>query len=193
VVSDRRKAAAQRYRVPGMHTQSLVGLIRVGKCRTVAEVGVHKCYSSEMVLSTCAEQLDAYHLIDPWRSYAVEGAVGEDRVGCEIGHVIDWEGDFQHALRFGAQYPEIVHVWRLPSVWAAKLFEPESLDLVYIDGNHSYRSVKDDIRAWLPIVRTGGILAGHDYEPQYLGVIRAVDELLEDVWFLPDTVWYVRK
>jgi len=37
------------------------------------------------------------------------------------------------------------------------------LDFVYIDAAHDYRSVRADIMAWLPLVRSGGILAGHDW------------------------------
>lgn len=38
-----------------------------------------------------------------------------------------------------------------------------SLDFTYIDANHSYESVLDDLRAWSPKVKVGGIIAGHDY------------------------------
>ena len=57
-------------------------------------------------------------------------------------------------------------------------FEDESLDVVFIDATHTYPAVKQDIQLWLPKVKTGGILAGHDYEPNFPGVVRAVDELL---------------
>lgn len=59
-------------------------------------------------------------------------------------------------------------------------FQDESLDVVFIDATHTYPAVKQDIQLWLPKVKTGGILAGHDYEPAHRGVIRAVDELLPD-------------
>lgn len=42
-------------------------------------------------------------------------------------------------------------------------FEDESLDFVYIDANHEYRQVVDDISVWQKKVRKGGIVAGHDY------------------------------
>jgi predicted O-methyltransferase YrrM len=57
----------------------------------------------------------------------------------------------------------------LPSIKAAKTFNDHSLDFVFIDADHRPQSVFDDIRAWLPKLRTGGILAGHDYYPQTLG------------------------
>lgn len=52
---------------------------------------------------------------------------------------------------------------RAASVHAAKIFEDESLDFVYIDANHAYDYVVDDIAIWLPKVKPGGFLCGHDY------------------------------
>ena len=56
----------------------------------------------------------------------------------------------------------------------------ESLDFVFIDANHKYASVCDDIREWAKKVRIGGIVSGHDYyktpRGQNMGVINAVDE-----------------
>lgn len=37
------------------------------------------------------------------------------------------------------------------------------LDFVYLDGDHGYEAVKEDIEAWYPLIRSGGILAGHDW------------------------------
>jgi predicted O-methyltransferase YrrM len=59
-------------------------------------------------------------------------------------------------------------------------FEDESLDVVFIDATHTYPAVKQDIQLWLPKVKKGGILAGHDFEPAHPGVVKAVDELLPD-------------
>jgi predicted O-methyltransferase YrrM len=65
------------------------------------------------------------------------------------------------------------------SMEAVKDFEDESLDFVYIDGNHSYEHVRDDVREWAKKVRKGGIVAGDDYyvmRSGNVGVIKAVDE-----------------
>lgn len=66
------------------------------------------------------------------------------------------------------------------SVEAAKFVADNSLDFVYIDAAHDYDNVKADIAAWVPKVKTGGIVSGDDY---YIfpnsgndGVIKAVDE-----------------
>lgn len=62
-------------------------------------------------------------------------------------------------------------LWRFPSykfikkfsVDASRDFEDNSLDFVYIDGNHSGEAVKEDIEAWISKVKPGGIMAGHDF------------------------------
>lgn len=52
---------------------------------------------------------------------------------------------------------------KMTSMEAVKKFENESIDFVFIDGSHEYKDIKDDITYWLPKVKRGGILAGHDY------------------------------
>jgi predicted O-methyltransferase YrrM/2-polyprenyl-3-methyl-5-hydroxy-6-metoxy-1,4-benzoquinol methylase len=59
---------------------------------------------------------------------------------------------------------------------AVALYEDNSLDFVFIDGNHDYEFVKKDILNYLPKVKPGGILAGHDW--QLPGVVQAVTETL---------------
>jgi len=49
------------------------------------------------------------------------------------------------------------------SVEAAKDFLDGSLDFVYIDAAHDYISVKQDIEAWRPKIKSGGVLGGHDF------------------------------
>lgn len=69
------------------------------------------------------------------------------------------------------------------SLNAAKEVEDRSLDFVFIDGEHSYKSVKEDINAWAPKVRVGGIVSGHDYyvtKTCNTGVIDAVNEYINE-------------
>jgi len=68
---------------------------------------------------------------------------------------------------------------RMSSVEAAKLYDDYSLDFVFIDAQHDYDSVKEDILAWKDKVKKGGLLAGHDFNPEGdYGVGKAVRELL---------------
>jgi len=59
----------------------------------------------------------------------------------------------------------------------ASHFNDNSVDFAYIDACHEYRKVRLDIMAWIPKVKTGGIIAGHDYNADHGGVIKAVDEV----------------
>jgi len=69
---------------------------------------------------------------------------------------------------------------RMKTNEAVGLFKDESLDAVFIDADHSYEAVKLDIQNWMPKVRKGGILAGHDYNSAWMGVVRAVDEIFPE-------------
>lgn len=74
--------------------------------------------------------------------------------------------------------------WDTTSLEAVVQVPDNALDFVFIDANHAYEFVRDDIAAWAPKVRAGGMVAGHDYKPEGqerrtplpFGVIRAVDE-----------------
>ena len=74
----------------------------------------------------------------------------------------------------------IVKPVKLSSVEAAKLYADNSLFFVFIDGSHLYESVREDILAWLPKVKPGGFIGGHDIDQteEFNGVRRAVDELI---------------
>lgn len=75
---------------------------------------------------------------------------------------------------------EVVFPIKMPSVQAAKLYEDNSLFFVFIDGSHLYEAVKEDILAWMPKVKSGGFIGGHDIDQteEFNGVRKAVDELI---------------
>ena len=64
------------------------------------------------------------------------------------------------------------------SLEAANLYSDNSLDFVFIDASHDYVNVKKDIEHWYPKVKTGGIIAGHDYTDGWVDLVRAVDDFL---------------
>ena len=74
---------------------------------------------------------------------------------------------------------------------ASKQFDKESIDFVFIDGDHSYESVKTDINCWEPKVKEDGLIMGHDYN--WGDVARAVGERFTEVWILSDNVWAASK
>lgn len=76
------------------------------------------------------------------------------------------------------------------SAKAAAHFPDRSVDFAFIDANHDYAHVKADIQAWMPKIKIGGMLSGHDYGEATCGVKPAVDELLADRISLLGTCWY---
>lgn len=62
-------------------------------------------------------------------------------------------------------------------------------DFVFIDADHMEESVRADIEMWEPLVRTGGMVLGHDYQLDFPGVIRVVDEIFPSRTLYSSTVW----
>ena len=72
----------------------------------------------------------------------------------------------------------LVETMAMLSVEAAVKFEDISVDFVFIDGAHDYPNVRADLCAWLPKVKSGGVIAGHDYGDGWPMVRVAVQEVL---------------
>ena len=91
-------------------------------------------------------------LVDPYLSYMDLGTLMTD--------------DYQKCIQLQAKERlkdcNVTWVYET-SLEAAKLLANEKFDFIFIDANHDYEFVKEDINAWWPLVRTGGILSGHDY------------------------------
>jgi predicted O-methyltransferase YrrM len=83
-----------------------------------------------------------------------------------------------------------VELMRLTSVEATERFDNGSVHLAFIDGDHRYEQVKRDIEVWLPKIRSGGVLAGHDYGG-YETVRRAVREAFS-TYTCRKCSWWVR-
>jgi hypothetical protein len=62
-------------------------------------------------------------------------------------------------------------------------------DFIFIDADHRYEAVHADILAYLPLLRVGGVICGHDYRDKFPGVIQAVNELLPGAKIGADSIW----
>jgi predicted O-methyltransferase YrrM len=70
-------------------------------------------------------------------------------------------------------------------------FKEKSVDLVIIDGSHEYNDVLNDIKAWIPKIKKGGMIIGDDYHPNWKGVMDAVNDYFgENNVALFDNIWY---
>lgn len=97
-------------------------------------------------------------------------------------------------IRVKAYRANNVYVLPMSTVGAATMVARESLDMVYIDASHRYEDVLEDLRSWIPKVKVGGWIAGHDYARQFPGVIRAVHGILGmPDWTSADSSWVKRK
>lgn len=95
-----------------------------------------------------------------------------------------------------------VTIFEETSAAAAKRFGEGKFDFVFIDANHHYESVKEDLELWVPKIREGGFASGHDYNGRMekrgkWGVKRAVDEYAEAHGYQVHTrtalVWWFNK
>ena len=90
-----------------------------------------------------------------------------------------------------------VKVVQLDSKTAAQALSHLSFDMIFIDASHDYENVKADILAWIPLLRDGGLLCGHDYganrNVDTRGLERAVRELLPGFQVVnEESIWYIR-
>ena len=137
-----------------------------------AEIGVNTGRFSHILLKSMVD--GKLILVDPWGPYD----------NCTIDMA---ESHYQATLNRLKDYNIITK--RMPSMQAVEEVEDKSLDFVYIDGLHDFNNAAMDIIKWVPKVKSGGIVSGHDYYhgPNF-GVIQAVDSYTKcnhiDQWFI---------
>lgn len=145
---------------------ALIKLFNRRGYRIGAEVGVFTGGFSSFILSTIATS--TLYSIDPW-------------TGEGMSHEYDGDCLYSEASAQLAEFGDRSIMIREYSDAASIMFDDASLDFVYIDANHRYEYIRADIDLWLPKVRGGGVLSGHDYSrKQRCGVIQAVDESFGD-------------
>ena len=143
-----------------------------------AEIGVFKGeFSEEILVEAKPAKLI---LIDPW-----ENMDDPDLAGAWYGAGSPHDMDAIYAgveARFASQVAAgTVELRRMSSNAALSGLADESLDFVYVDGDHRYEAVRDDLELSLAKLKPGGILAGDDYLDGgwWKGdVIRAVNEFI---------------
>ena len=130
--------------------QGLAQLFRELKFTVGAEIGVEQGYYSEVL---CRANPDLHlYCVDPWVTYTRYA-----------DHVSQSKLDRYYAEAIERLKPYHCVVLRVYSLQAVREFESDSLDFVYIDGNHEFEFVVNDIIGWHKVVRPGGIISGHDY------------------------------
>jgi hypothetical protein len=168
-IFDEMKKLQHRKKIPHL-------LRRLGLNRRICEIGVRTGrHLDTLVRGSVPSEFVA---IDPWidddvpsRNDAGYSQSQLDKLEAEVRTKFEKFGDCGKIIR-GYSFE------------VADQFPDEYFDYVYIDADHSYEAVKQDLADWYPKVRKGGILAGHDYVERKLsrvrfGVRKAVDEFVK--------------
>ena len=142
----------------------------------IVEVGVWMGRSISFIIPICKSNGSKIYAVDTW--------TGSTK---EVGPMVDWVYEMMNVSGSMYFYECFLRNLRqisgdhcvIPmlsnSVDAAKRFKDKSIDFVFIDADHSYESVKEDLNVWWPKVKVGGAIGGHDYHSSF-GVVKAVDE-----------------
>lgn len=116
------------------------------------EIGVFKAQFSKHLLSNWSGTL---YMIDPWRP------LGDEYI--DSSNHKNHMNAYEESMKNIKGFEDRAFMLRGLGENFADLFKDQSLDFVYIDGNHAYSYVKADINMWWPKLKEGGLLLGHDY------------------------------
>jgi hypothetical protein len=112
-------------------------------------------FSYELLKQTNCKKL---YCVDPYRHF--DDGVYPDAMNNLTQQEFDRK--FFNTKNYLKQFGERVEFLRETSSKAATLFADNSIDFVYIDGNHDYSYVKTDILTWYPKIKSGGWMCGDD-------------------------------
>ncbi len=134
---------------------------------TIVEIGVYYGTNSRRMLRTLP--VKKLYLVDPYNKYA---DYTEKRVILTL-----LPSSFKPVLWLLRKHRDKIVPLQLESEMAAEVI-PDGLDMVYIDGNHSYEYVKKDIELYYSKLKKGGMIGGHDINGRTTGkdVQKAVAE-----------------
>jgi hypothetical protein len=162
------------------NTQGLLDLINyIPNNLIMAEVGCYTGESTKLFLES--NKIAKLYAIDIWND--------------EIGNFVKMNPnhDFLTVERIFDENMSKFNIKKLKMNLQKALEFLPPLDFIYIDANHDYEFVKDDIINALKKIKTNGIVSGHDYNNETPGVIRAVNECFgkPDLVF-SDSSWLVK-
>lgn len=152
------------------------------------EAGTWRCrsllFAAELLAAIGRDDVTLYG-VDPYRYPPVDG----DLEACTVSYHEALAGLVEHSSEVELRH---VHLLRCRSREASRMFGPASVDLAFLDGDHSVGALVAEARAWEQVLRPGGFLAGHDHHEDFPGVRQAVQELYGDAARVWERVWWVR-
>lgn len=163
----------------------VVNLLKNRPHKVGAEIGVWKGHFISQLLNKLP-RIEKYYAIDPWEFYEdYKNSLNPD------GNFLknDMKDVFSEYEKSIKGFESKVVTLKMSSEEASNVILDNSLDFIFIDGNHEYNYVKPDILRWLPKVKPGGLISGHDYG-QEPGVKKAVDEIFDSIDIGHNYVWW---
>jgi len=150
-----------------------------------AYLGKSTCFLAEKIIAS-GKDIEL-NVIDNWIGHPLDVNLAKE---------IDRFGDifiiFNDNMKKAGVFDRL-NIIRGDSADSADLFKDNSIDFVFIDAAHDYESVKRDVNAWLPKVKTTGVLAGHDYvkvgRPTTSKVRVVVDEMFGSKIKVVENIW----
>ena len=143
--------------------EGLAHLFAELKFENGVEIGTDQGEYAEVLLRTIP-YLDLT-CVDPWKKEAYEqGYQPESNEPQEY-----FDKRYQETINRLEKYYYLkslaprAHIYKMKSLEALEYFADNSLDFVYIDGNHDFLNTTQDIHYWTKKVRPGGIVSGHDF------------------------------
>lgn len=146
------------------------------------EIGVLFGDFSQQILDILKPQ--KLYLVDSWEENAHDKN-GDETYGKDLNFLPTSYSSYQDYLSLKNKYSQQIekneiNIIRNYSYDAVSLFQDSYFDFIYIDACHLYECVKEDLSNYLPKLKQGGIMCGHDYfKLDNFGVIEAVDEFCE--------------
>ena len=135
----------------------------------MAELGVFRGMFSQRIVEQCNPK--KLYLVDTWGEsidWLIDGKIVNVSGDAAYRHVCElFDANKQVALR------------RQTTVSFLSSLPDASLDLIYLDADHAYESVRDELALLWPRIKPGGWVSGHDYCTLFPGVIKAVSEFLK--------------
>lgn len=153
---------------------------------TGAEIGVCMAGHSKIILEKT--KVKKLYSVDPYMAFlnVTDGHVLPD------GRSFDqaaYDAMYEFAKKRMSAFGDRSVFIRKTSVDAAAEIK-ELLDFVFIDAQHTYRALCEDISIWKEKVRRYGVISGHDYNhPSYPGIKKAVDEYFPNATICDGYVW----
>lgn len=142
-------------KIHNINRNALLGILFADKHNlSGVEVGTFKGEFSREILNH--DNVINLYMVDVWRPLPREEYD-------DFSNHENYIDVYKEATENINDFVERAHMLRCRSNVACNLFADESLDFVYIDANHTYQGVKDDINCWYSKVKKGGIFFGHDY------------------------------